>query len=59
MASGGADGESQEVVLVHLRGGAWEVRTVQEGYRALLDGVATCVRIAKRKGASAENRSSV
>jgi hypothetical protein len=30
-------------VLVHMKGGTWEVRTAQEGCRALLDGVATSI----------------
>jgi hypothetical protein len=30
-------------VLVHLKGGAWEVKTATEGYRALLDGVAMSI----------------
>jgi hypothetical protein len=30
-------------VLVHMKGGTWEVRTSQDGYRALLDGVAMSI----------------
>jgi hypothetical protein len=30
-------------VLVHMKGGTWEVKTAQDGYRALLDGVATSI----------------
>jgi hypothetical protein len=30
-------------VLVHMKGGGWEVRSSQEGYRALMDGVAMSV----------------
>jgi hypothetical protein len=30
-------------VLVHLKGGAWKVKTATKGYRALLDGVAMSI----------------